>query len=83
MVHAHEVKIKEIVSQVLGVDVAEIENDKDFIEAYGADSMSGIEILAGIEGAFKVRVNERYIPRITSVTSILSFIDETLEVELA
>ncbi|MBD9606885.1 acyl carrier protein [Pseudomonas sp. PvR086] len=78
MTHVHEEKIKEIVSQVLGVSVGEIRNNENFIEAYGADSMSGIEILAGIEGAFQVRVNEAYIPRITSVDSILSFIDKTL-----
>ncbi|WP_030141808.1 MULTISPECIES: acyl carrier protein [Pseudomonas] len=83
MTHVHEAKIKEIVSRVLGVNAEEIQNHKDFIEAYGADSMSGIEILAGIEGAFQVRVDETYIPRITSVDSILSFIDKTLEAECA
>ncbi|WLI15333.1 MULTISPECIES: acyl carrier protein [Pseudomonas] len=83
MTHVHEAKIKEIVSRVLGVSTGEIQNNKNFVEAYGADSMSGIEILAGIEGAFQVRVDEAYIPRITSVDSILSFIDKTLEVECA
>ncbi|MBK5304066.1 MULTISPECIES: acyl carrier protein [Gammaproteobacteria] len=83
MTHVHEAKIKEIVSRVLGVNAGEIQNNKNFVEAYGADSMSGIEILAGIEGAFQVRVDEAYIPRITSVDSILSFIDQTLEVECA
>jgi acyl carrier protein len=83
MTHVHEAKIKEIVSRVLGVNAGEIQSNKNFVEAYGADSMSGIEILAGIEGAFQVRVDEAYIPRITSVDSILSFIDQTLEVECA
>lgn len=34
MTHVHEAKIKEIVSQVLGVNAEEIQNHKDFIEAY-------------------------------------------------
>ncbi|AHC35017.1 hypothetical protein A7317_10370 [Pseudomonas fluorescens] len=74
----HEAKIKQIVAKVLGVNAEEIRNHENFVEAYGADSMSGIEILAGIEGAFQVRVDEAYLPQIISVDSILGFIHETL-----
>lgn len=78
MNHVHEEKIKQVVAKVLGVNAADIRNHENFVEAYGADSMSGIEILAGIEGAFQVRVAETYLPQIVSVESILGFIDETL-----
>lgn len=48
--------LREIVAEVLEVEPDELTETGDFVEAYEADSLRAIEILARIEKKYKVEI---------------------------
>jgi acyl carrier protein len=51
-----ETAIREIIGRVSRVDVSSLGRDDDLVEHLGVDSLEGLQILAGIEKRFDVRL---------------------------
>lgn len=62
--------IKAAVAEVLEVDPDQISQTKRFKEDLGADSLQAIEILARMEKAFKVQIDQAELPKMTSLEAV-------------
>ncbi len=49
-------KLKEIIAEVLNVDVEEITMDTTFVDDLGADSLDIFQIIMGLEEAFDIEI---------------------------
>ncbi|MDX3100835.1 acyl carrier protein [Nonomuraea angiospora] len=68
--------IKGIVCDILEIDPAEITDDSLFQEDYDADSLRAIEILAAIERACKVTIDQAELSRMTSLNGVYAVVAE-------
>ena len=60
-------KLKEIIAEVLNVDVNEITKDTTFVDDLGADSLDVFQIIMGIEDTFDIQIPEDAAEHITTV----------------
>jgi acyl carrier protein len=51
-----ETAVREIIGRVSRVDVSSLGRDDDLVEQLGVDSLEGLQILAGVEKRFDVRL---------------------------
>ena len=52
-------KLKEIIAEVLNVDVEEITMDTTFVDDLGADSLDIFQIIMGLEEAFDIEMRKQ------------------------
>ena len=67
---ALEENVTEIVSRITKVPASVIDPDQDLRVAYNVDSLQGLQIVAAIEKAFDVRVDDDQIDFYTTVRTI-------------
>lgn len=60
-------KIKEIIAEVLNVDVDEITMETTFVDDLGADSLDVYQIIMGIESEFDVEIDNEEAEKIVTV----------------
>ena len=53
-------KVKEIVSDKLDVDPADIQEDKDFVEDLKADSLAIVEVVLALEEQFEIEIPDEF-----------------------
>ncbi|RLM21099.1 hypothetical protein BIY29_14115 [Brenneria alni] len=75
-------RLKELVAEILEVDSAEIAEDALFKTEFGADSITGIEILAAIEAEFGIHLPESHIEKMTDMNSIYTMMQEISATQL-
>ena len=63
-------ELREIAAEVLEVDADEVEDTADFADAYGADSLRAIEILARIEKKYRVEIPQQELPRMRNLLQV-------------
>jgi acyl carrier protein len=56
-----------LIADILEMEPGKIDPNAHLVEDLGMDSMMALEILAGIEKRFKIKVPEQDLPMITSV----------------
>jgi len=78
MTEQDKTKIAEIVAEILELEPEELEADKDFEEAYEADSLRKIEILAKLEKAFNIVIPQTELARITTLNSVYEIVGERM-----
>jgi acyl carrier protein len=59
--------IREIVADIVEVDVEKVGWNSNFWDELGADSMQGIEILAALERHFKINIDQVLLPTLQDV----------------
>ena len=67
-------KIREIVSEQLGVDVAQVKAESNFIEDLGADSLDTVELVMAFEEEFGVEIPDTDAEKIKTVQDALDYI---------
>ncbi len=67
-------KVKEIVSDKLDVDAAEIAEDKDFIEDLKADSLAIVEVVLALEEQFEIEIPDEDTEKIKTVNDAIEYI---------
>ena len=67
-------KVKEIVSDKLDVDGADIEEDKDFIEDLKADSLAIVEVVLALEEQFEIEIPDEDTEKIKTVRDAIEYI---------
>jgi len=71
-----EAKVKEIISQQLDVDVAQIKPESQFIDDLGADSLDLVELVMAFEEEFGIEIPDDVQEQIGTVGDAVRFINE-------
>ncbi len=67
-------KVKEIVSDKLDVDGAEIDEGQDFIEDLKADSLAVVEVVLALEEQFEIEIPDEDTEKIKTVRDAIEYI---------
>jgi len=67
-------KVKEIVSQQLDVDGAEIKETSQFIDDLGADSLAIVELVLAFEEQFEIDIPDEDTEKIRTVGDAITYI---------
>ena len=68
--------VLQIVSELLGKPIAEINEESRFVEDLGADSLDNVELVMEIEKKFNVEISDEKAMTITSVGEAIKHIQE-------
>jgi acyl carrier protein len=69
-------KIRDIVSEILEIEPAEMTETSLFKEDHEADSLLAIEILAALEREFRVTIDQAELPRMVNLTAVYEVVAE-------
>lgn len=67
-------KVKEIVAEGLGVEVAELTAETTF-ESLGADSLDLMEMVMSFEETFEVEIDTEAVSDLTTIGSVVTYIE--------
>ena len=67
-------KVKEIVSDKLDVDGANIQEEQDFIEDLKADSLAVVEVVLALEEQFVIEIPDEDTEKIKTVRDAIDYI---------
>ena len=73
-----EEKVKDIISEQLGVKKEEIKPESSFIDDLGADSLDTVEVVMALEEEFGIEIPDEDAEKITTVGEAVKYIDEKM-----
>ena len=69
-------KVKEIVTEQLGVERDEVTIESSFIDDLGADSLDIVELIMAFEEEFNIEIPDEAAEKIKTVQDVVNYIDE-------
>jgi len=69
-------KIKQIVSEQLGVDEAEVTPTASFVDDLGADSLDTVELVMAFEEAFDLEIPDEEAEKIRTVQDAIAYVEK-------
>ena len=69
-------KVKQIVTEQLGVDQGEVTTSASFVDDLGADSLDRVELVMAFEEAFGIEVPDEDAEKMTTVKDAVEYIDK-------
>jgi acyl carrier protein len=78
---AQKAQIKEIVSEILEIDSAEMTDTSLFKEDHDADSLGAIEILSSLERTFGVEIDQAELTRMVNLEGVVAVVNEAAVVK--
>ena len=72
-------KVKEITSEQLGVDEAQITVDAKFVDDLGADSLDTVELVMALEEEFDLEISDEDAEKLVNVQKAVDYIEDHLE----
>ena len=69
-------KVKQIISEQLGVDETEITPSASFVDDLGADSLDQVELVMALEEAFDLEISDEEAEKILTVQDAIDYIDK-------
>ncbi len=69
-------KVKEIISQQLDVEVADMKDESAFIDDLGADSLAIVELVLAFEEHFEIDIPDEDTEQIRTVGDAVSYIQK-------
>jgi len=72
-------KVKEITSEQLGVDEAQITPDAKFVDDLGADSLDTVELVMALEEEFDLEISDEDAEKLVNVQKAVDYIEDHLE----
>ena len=72
-------RVVKVTSQVLKVDVAQVEEEHTFVADLGAESVQSIELMAGFEEEFDIEMDEDEALSVQTVSHAIDFIAKYLD----
>ncbi|MBA7679906.1 Acyl carrier protein [subsurface metagenome] len=72
-------KVKEITSEQLGVDEAQITLDAKFVDDLGADSLDTVELVMALEEEFDLEISDEDAEKLVNVQKAVDYIEDHLE----
>ena len=73
-------KVKQIISEQLGVDEGEVTPSASFTDDLGADSLDTVELVMALEEAFDVEIPDEDAEKIRTVQDAIDYIDKRAKV---
>ena len=71
-----ETKVREKISEQLGVAADEVTPEASFIEDLGADSLDIVELVMALEEEFEIEIPDEDAEKITTVQQAVDYISE-------
>ena len=71
-------KVTEVVVDKLKVDASEVNEDANFIDDLGADSLDVVDLVIGFEDAFDIQIPEEDSEKIKTVGDAVAYINSKL-----
>ena len=68
-------KVTEITVKELGVDAADVTEDKSFIDDLGADSLDVVELVMAMEEEFSLEIPDEEAEKILKVGDVANYIE--------
>lgn len=68
-------KVKEIVSDKLGVDIAKVTEEASFVNDLGADSLDVVEFVMEVEKEFNITIPDEEATKLTTVGDAIAYIE--------
>ena len=68
-------KVKKIVSDHLGIDAVKVNDDSNFIDDLGADSLDTVELVMAFEEEFGSEISDSEAEKILTVGDAIKFIE--------
>jgi len=75
-------KLKEIVSNLLDIDISKIK-ETDSIEEFGATSIDLINLIATLEGEFGIKIGDEDIEYLLTVNDVAAYLEKRLKLNFA
>ncbi len=75
------VSVRELIVEIaedMDIDEADVKNDSHLIEDLELDSMALLEVLAGMEKEFGVKIPESEFPNLTSIDACTATVEKYL-----
>jgi len=72
-------KIKEIISDQLGIDAEEIKMESSFVDDLGADSLDIVELIMALETEFDLEIPDEDAEKISIVGDVVNYIKKHTE----
>jgi acyl carrier protein len=72
-------KVKEITSEQLGVDEAQITLNAKFVDDLGADSLDTVELVMALEEEFDLEISDEDAEKLVSVQKAVDYIEDHTE----
>ncbi|HXY51277.1 MAG TPA: acyl carrier protein [Terriglobales bacterium] len=69
-------KVKQIISEQLGVEESEVTPGASFIDDLGADSLDTVELVMALEEAFDVEIPDEDAEKIRTVQDAIDYIEK-------
>jgi acyl carrier protein len=69
-----EDKVKKIIAEKLGVDLAEVVPEASFIDDLGADSLDLVELIMSMEEEFDTDISDEDAEKIQTVQDAVNFV---------
>ena len=73
-------KVKQIVSEQLGVDEGEVTPSASFVDDLGADSLDQVELVMAFEEAFDLEIPDEEAEKIRTVQDAIDYIGKHAKV---
>ena len=71
-------KVKDIISEQLGVKKEEIKPESSFIDDLGADSLDTVEVVMALEEEFGIEIPDEDAEKITTVGQAAKYIEDKM-----
>lgn len=69
-------KVREIVSNILGVDIEEVTMEASFMDDLGADSLDVVELIMDLQDEFNLEIPDEDAEKILTVSDVVEYIKE-------
>jgi len=69
-------KVKQIISEQLGVDEAEVTPSASFTDDLGADSLDQVELVMALEEEFDLAISDEDTEKILTVQDAIDYVDK-------
>jgi acyl carrier protein len=70
-----EARVRAVMLEVTRHDTGSVSADDDLVEAFGIDSLEGLQILAGIEKRFGIRLPDDQLIHLRTIRRITETVD--------